>query len=95
MTISAMVCAAFHPVLHGQHAQQTSLHGLRGVVDQIAKRALHGLGIGHDRRHVRSADEGAFNAVQPACEQRQRFFNDRIQIADFGCGGGKSASAEN
>ena len=70
-------------------AEEARLHGLGGVVDEVAEGALEGFGVGEDERQVWAEAADDADVLQAAGEEGERVFDDGVEIGGAGMGGGK------
>ena len=75
---------------HQELLDQRIAHRFGGVIDQIHDDALELLGIDVDRRHIAVQIDAQIDAVEAAEKERERVFDDFVQIAWDGFGGGKA-----
>ncbi len=70
-------------------AQEAALHGLDGVVDQVAEGALHGFGVGEHKREVAAETAQEADLLGSAGEDGQRVFDDGVEVRRPWRGGGE------
>ena len=71
------------------------LHGFGGVVDEVGEGALEGFGVGEDEREVGREVADDADVAEAAGEERERVFDDGVEVGGAGRAVGNSASAEN
>jgi hypothetical protein len=70
-------------------AEETFLHGLCGVVDEVGEGALEGFGIGEDERQIRGEVLTDADVTEAAGEEGERVFDDGVEIGGVGASGRK------
>ena len=70
-------------------AEEALLHGLGGVVDEIAEGALEGFGVGHDERQIGCHLADDLDGLHAAGEEGQRIFDDGVEVGGPGPRGGE------
>src|SRR5260370_32062985 len=70
-------------------AEEALLHGLGGVVDEVAEGALEGLGVGEDEGQIGGEFAGDVDVLQTAGEESERVLDDGVEVGRAGAGGGE------
>ena len=70
-------------------AEEALLHGLGGVVDEVAEGALEGFGVGEDERKIGSELADDADGLHAAGEEGERVFDDGVEVGGLGARGGK------